>query len=110
MSHESRSRYRLQWLYGFTGMVWQPHLARTRTSVLTQPLPHRSKLNAQCSACAHTWILVDVSFDNILELISNLRSDSPQTRILAFAVQEDIRAILSYAGAGADGFVTATAP
>jgi DNA-binding NarL/FixJ family response regulator len=52
-------------------------------------------------------VLVDVSFENILALIRTLRSDSPQTRILVFAVQEDIGTILSYAGAGADGFVTA---
>jgi DNA-binding NarL/FixJ family response regulator len=51
-------------------------------------------------------IIVDISFDDILDLIGCLRSDSPRTRILAFAVQEDLGAILSYAGAGADGFVT----
>jgi DNA-binding NarL/FixJ family response regulator len=35
------------------------------------------------------------------------RAESPDTRILAFAVREEIAAILDYAEAGADGFVTA---
>jgi DNA-binding NarL/FixJ family response regulator len=52
-------------------------------------------------------VIVDVSFDDILDLIRTIRSESSQSHVLAFAVQEDISTILSYAGAGADGFVTA---
>lgn len=52
-------------------------------------------------------VIVDVSFDDILGLIRTVRAESPASRILAFAVQEDIRTILDYASAGADGFVTA---
>jgi DNA-binding NarL/FixJ family response regulator len=52
-------------------------------------------------------VIVDVSFDDALGLIRSLRSESSRSRILAFAIQEDISTILNYASAGADGFVTA---
>ena len=51
--------------------------------------------------------IIDVSIDQSIELIRSLRAESGATRILAFAVREDISAILEYAQAGADGFVTA---
>ena len=50
--------------------------------------------------------IIDVSLDDVLELMRALRTQSPRTGILAFAVREDITAILRYAEAGADGFVT----
>jgi len=52
-------------------------------------------------------IILDVALENILDLMRTLRSESSNSRILAFAVREDISAILHYAEAGADGFVTA---
>jgi two-component system nitrate/nitrite response regulator NarL len=52
-------------------------------------------------------VIVDVSLDDALNLIRALRADSSQRRIIAFAVREEISAILDYAEAGADGFVTA---
>jgi len=51
--------------------------------------------------------IVDVSLDDVLGLIRGLKAKCLATRILAFAVSEDIGSILSYAEAGADGFVTA---
>jgi DNA-binding NarL/FixJ family response regulator len=52
-------------------------------------------------------VIIDVSLEDVLSLIRTLRAESPKSRILAFAVREDISAILDYAEAGADGFVTA---
>lgn len=52
-------------------------------------------------------VIVDVSLEDVLSLIRTLRTESSKSRILAFAVREDITAILDYAEAGADGFVTA---
>ena len=50
--------------------------------------------------------IVDVSLEDALSLTRVLRGESPRTRILALAVREDIGAVLDYAAAGADGFVT----
>lgn len=52
-------------------------------------------------------LIVDVSLQDACDAIRAVRADDPQCRILAFAVREDIAAILDYAEAGADGFVTA---
>jgi DNA-binding NarL/FixJ family response regulator len=51
-------------------------------------------------------VIVDVALDDTLNLIRGLRAKSSRSRILAFAVREEITAILDYAEAGADGFVT----
>jgi DNA-binding NarL/FixJ family response regulator len=53
-------------------------------------------------------VIIDVSFDDILGLMRAVRTECKTSRILAFAVREDITTILDYAGAGADGFVTAS--
>jgi DNA-binding NarL/FixJ family response regulator len=52
-------------------------------------------------------VIVDVSFEDIVSVIRTLRAESSRSRILVFAVEENIDTILSYASAGADGFVTA---
>jgi two-component system nitrate/nitrite response regulator NarL len=52
-------------------------------------------------------VIVDVSFQGILDLFRALRVDSEKSRILAFAVEEDLTTILNYVAAGAHGFVTA---
>src|SRR5262249_36842183 len=52
-------------------------------------------------------IIVDVAFDDACGLMRRLRAESSRSRILAFAVREDITTILEYAAAGADGFATA---
>jgi two-component system nitrate/nitrite response regulator NarL len=52
-------------------------------------------------------VIVDVTLENVLTLMRDLRVESPNSRIVAFAVREEISAILGYAEAGADGFVTA---
>lgn len=52
-------------------------------------------------------VIVDISFEGALNVMRELRVESSKSRILAFAVREDITAILDYAEAGADGFVTA---
>ena len=51
-------------------------------------------------------VIVDVSIEDVLNLMRELRAESSKSRILAFAVREEITAILDYAAAGADGFVT----
>jgi DNA-binding NarL/FixJ family response regulator len=51
-------------------------------------------------------VIVDVSLEEVLGLMRDLRAESPRSRILAFAVREEVGAILEYAEAGADGFVT----
>jgi len=52
-------------------------------------------------------VVVDVSLDDVLHLMRTLSAEQPKSRMLAFAVQEEISTILEYAEAGADGFVTA---
>jgi len=52
-------------------------------------------------------VIVDVALEDVLSLMHDLRAENPKSRILAFAVREEITAILNYAEAGADGFVTA---
>jgi DNA-binding NarL/FixJ family response regulator len=54
-------------------------------------------------------IVLDVSLEEASSLMRTLRSEQTKSRILAFAVEERISAILEYAEAGADGFVTANA-
>ena len=54
-------------------------------------------------------VIVDVAMREALDLMSQLRAQTPTTRIVAFAVDEDIAAILDCAEAGAAGFVTANA-
>jgi two-component system, NarL family, nitrate/nitrite response regulator NarL len=51
-------------------------------------------------------IIVDVAFNDVCGLMRTLRVECSNSRILAFAVREDITAILEYASAGADGFAT----
>lgn len=51
-------------------------------------------------------VIVDISLEDVLNLMRELRAECSKSRILAFAVREDITAILDYAEAGADGFVT----
>ncbi len=51
-------------------------------------------------------IVLDVSLDDALALTRDVRVEEQHSRILAFAVKEDIATILDYADAGADGFVT----
>lgn len=52
-------------------------------------------------------VIVDIGLEDSLSLMRTLRAECSETRILAFAVREDIASILSCAEAGADGFVTA---
>jgi DNA-binding NarL/FixJ family response regulator len=52
-------------------------------------------------------LIVDASLSDVCAAIRAMRSEGVRCRILAFAVHEDIAAILDYAEAGADGFVTA---
>jgi two-component system, NarL family, nitrate/nitrite response regulator NarL len=52
-------------------------------------------------------VLVDVGLEGVFDLMRAMRADSPRTRIVAFAVREEVTAILEYAEAGAEGFITA---
>jgi two-component system, NarL family, nitrate/nitrite response regulator NarL len=51
--------------------------------------------------------LIDVGLDDAIDLIRSVRQQCPGISILVFAVREDLETILTYAEAGADGFVTA---
>jgi DNA-binding NarL/FixJ family response regulator len=51
--------------------------------------------------------IVDIGTRDSLDLIRDLRRLTPSTRILAFAVEEDMGAIMECAEAGASGYVTA---
>jgi two-component system, NarL family, nitrate/nitrite response regulator NarL len=53
------------------------------------------------------FVIVDTSLEDVHGLMRELRAESSTTRIIAFAVKEDITTILGFAQAGADGFVTA---
>ena len=50
-------------------------------------------------------LVVDVAMDGVLTVMRWIHAESPRTRILAFAVCEDISRILEYARAGAEGFI-----
>jgi two-component system, NarL family, nitrate/nitrite response regulator NarL len=52
-------------------------------------------------------VVIDVTLGDVFGLMRTLRAEQPDTRILAFAVEEEVSSILTYAEAGADGFVTA---
>lgn len=51
-------------------------------------------------------IVIDVALGGGVKIIRALSEISPESRILAFAVEEDVSSILTYAGAGAAGFVS----
>jgi two-component system nitrate/nitrite response regulator NarL len=53
--------------------------------------------------------IVDVSLEDVLAVMRDIRHECIDTRILAFAVREELSVILNYAEAGADGFVAANA-
>jgi DNA-binding NarL/FixJ family response regulator len=54
-------------------------------------------------------VIVDVALADALELMRELRGETPTIRLVAFAVEDDVSAILDCAEAGAAGFVTANA-
>ena len=51
-------------------------------------------------------LIIDVGLEDVHSLMRILRAECSKSRILAFAVREEITSILEYAEAGADGFVT----
>ena len=70
-----------------------------------------SRAEALRAVATHTpqLVIIDVALPEALELMRELRAQTPATRLVAFAVDEDIGAILDCAEAGAAGFVTANA-
>jgi DNA-binding NarL/FixJ family response regulator len=52
-------------------------------------------------------VIVDAFLDDALALMRAIREESHRSAVLAFAVREDIAAVLECAEAGADGFFTA---
>ncbi len=54
-------------------------------------------------------VLIDVAMRESLELIRDLRTDAPASKVIAFAVEEVGTDIIDCAEAGAAGFVTADA-
>lgn len=63
-----------------------------------------SEVLAEARSTQPDLVLVDVSLDGALDLMRQLRSASPHTRILAFAVGDEVEAILDFMAAGAHGF------
>jgi DNA-binding NarL/FixJ family response regulator len=61
----------------------------------------------RATAAAPDVVIIDVGTHGSLDLIRQLRRSSPSARILAFAVEEDVAAIMECAEAGAAGYVTA---
>lgn len=61
------------------------------------------------AATAPDVVIVDVAVRDALELIRDLRRDSPQSEVIAFAVDEVTSSIVECAEAGAAGYVTAEA-
>jgi len=53
-------------------------------------------------------VIIDVALEDARSLMRTVRAESSKSRILAFAVREDVITIIDYAAAGADGFVTAS--
>jgi len=70
-----------------------------------------SRADALLAVHTHTpdVVIIDVALAQSLDLMRDLRAQTPATRIVAFAVDEDVSAILDCAEAGAAGFVTANA-
>ena len=54
-------------------------------------------------------VIVEVSLPDVRDIMRALREREPAPRILAFAVHDDISAIVDCAKAGADGYATANA-
>lgn len=54
-------------------------------------------------------VIIDVAIPDSLKLMRDLRSQTPTTRIVAFAVEDDISVVLDCAESGAAGFVSASA-
>ncbi len=85
-----------------TALRAQPHL-RVEATAGTPLDTQRAARDLQPDV-----VIVDVSFQGVLDLFRSLSADSAKSRLLAFAVEEDITTILTYVGAGAHGFVTAS--
>jgi len=86
-----------------TTLSSQPHL-RIQATAATPLETRRAARDLQPDV-----VIVDVSFEGVLDLLRSLSADAEKSRLLAFAVEEDVTTILTYIGAGAHGFVTANA-
>lgn len=69
----------------------------------------RAEALSQMVELSPDLVIVDVAMTEALDLMRDLRAQTPTTRIVAFAVDEEISAVLDCAEAGAAGFVTANA-
>jgi two-component system, NarL family, nitrate/nitrite response regulator NarL len=69
----------------------------------------RSEALAAVAQLKPDLVIVDVALPDALQLMRDLRSETPATRIVAFAVEEEISVILDCAESGAAGFVSASA-
>jgi DNA-binding NarL/FixJ family response regulator len=54
-------------------------------------------------------VLVDIALPGALDLTRRIRVEAPSCHVVAFALNEEVSAILDCAGAGATGYVTANA-
>jgi two-component system nitrate/nitrite response regulator NarL len=68
---------------------------------------NRRETVERIAALAPDVTIVDIGTRDSLEMIRDLRRLTPSARILAFAVEEDMGAIMECAEAGASGYVTA---
>jgi DNA-binding NarL/FixJ family response regulator len=69
----------------------------------------RAETLAQAREIAPDVVVVDIATRESLELIADLRRESSQSKILAFAVEEVTSDVLECAEAGAAGYVSADA-
>ena len=66
-----------------------------------------AEIEALALALQPDVVIVDVAQADVFSLIGTLRARCARSRILAFAVREEIELIIDYATAGADGFFSA---
>jgi CheY-like chemotaxis protein len=109
--------------------VWLTRTLRARSQLSSSPLqsvsivtvcrPHSDRRWPQCcryrcvspgdraavSRLHPDVLVIDVSMEEVLSVMRRVHEEMPRTRILAFALYEDVSRILEYAQAGAECFV-----
>jgi DNA-binding NarL/FixJ family response regulator len=111
MAHAEPARERITVLLAIAVRLYREGLAvalgahdRMQVHATTGPA---SDVLAAAHALQPQVVIVDVASAGALDLMRELRSARPGARILAFAVEEEVDALLAYADAGADGFFNA---
>jgi DNA-binding NarL/FixJ family response regulator len=81
----------------------------SRNLTVLATCPNRVEASARVRELGPDVVVVDMATRESLELIAELRRDTPNSRTLAFAVEEVTSDVLDCAEAGAAGYVTADA-